>query len=318
MILLAPSTSVDPYPHRRTLASGRLAEDERVALSSLKEGIGVRARELLGLLCLVFGLVACARGGDFHGTANEGGGGAGGGGSGGDTSAGAAGSGGMSTSSTSMTTSSTSSTTTTESCAEAPCKLVSPQCGCDAGKMCTIDNTGARVCHTEGATALGQICSGLYSCETGSLCVQTSSTTSLCTKYCDADNQCSGGICLIQLTDPNNPNGVLQGVTLCTDSCDPVTASGCPAGQGLSCQLYQEQDGQMRTFTLCSGSGAVGQGGTCTKNEDCQVGSACFTVGGMSQECLKYCKVNSPSCPAGTACQDIMLNYNGVEYGACL
>lgn len=309
------STSVDPAPHRRTLQVGRLAEHGRV--TSLKEGIGVRARDFTGLAFFTLTLVACATGSKFNGSANEGGSSTGG--AGGDTSSGAsAGSGGMTTSSSTTTSSSSSTTTTTPSCAESPCKVVAPQCGCDGGDMCSIDLTGVRVCHAPGATANGEVCTGLYSCETGSLCVQTSSNKSLCAKYCDADNQCSGGLCLIQLTDPNNPNGVLPNITLCTDSCDPVSGSGCPVGQGVGCGLYQEQDGQMRVFTLCTGAGGGGQLAACTANEDCQAGFACFTVDMATQECLKYCKVNNPSCPAGAACQDIGISYNGVAYGACL
>ena len=273
----------------------------------------MRARDLSGLAIFALGLVACATGGKFQGTGAEGGGGSGGA----TSSGGSAGSGGMTTSSTSMTTSS-SSTTTTPSCAEAPCKVVEPQCGCDGGDMCTIDVDGLRVCHAPGDVALGEVCTGLYSCETGSLCVNTSSTKSLCTKYCDDDSQCAGGLCLLQLTDPNNPNGVLQDITLCTQSCDPVTSVGCPAGQSLGCQLYQEQDGQMRVFTLCAGAGNGGQLATCTTNDECQAGFACFTVNMATQECLKYCKVNNPVCPGGAACQDIGLVYNGVAYGACL
>lgn len=277
----------------------------------------MRARDLLGLCILAVGLCACAKGGTFNGSGGDAQGGSGA--SGGQTSSGGGGSsGGSGGTTTTTTTSSSSSTTTTPACGESPCKLVEPQCGCDAGDMCSIDNTGARVCHAEGDVALGGVCTGLYSCATGSLCVQVSSTKSLCSKYCDADNQCSGGICLIQLTDPNDPNSVLPDITLCTNDCDPTNGSGCPTGDGVGCQLYQEQDGAMRTFTLCAGAGALGQGATCTDNEDCQIGFACFTVNMASQQCLKYCKVNNASCPAGTACQDIGLVYNGVAYGACL
>ncbi len=277
----------------------------------------MRARNLLGLSVIVASLVACATGGKFGGGGSGGdGSGAAGGGSGGQTGTttttpvGGTG-GGMTT---------TTTTTTTQACAEAPCKLVSPQCGCGAGDMCAIDDTGTRSCHVEGDTQLQQPCAGLYSCVAGSLCVQTSTSTSLCTSYCDADNQCSGGLCLIQLNDPSNPGGILQDVTLCTDDCNPITSVGCPAGLGLGCGVYQEQAGQMRIFTLCGGAGNGGQGTACTTNEDCLAGSACFTLNGdpNDQQCLKYCNLASPSCPGVTTCVDIMIAYNGVNYGACL
>jgi hypothetical protein len=184
--------------------------------------------------------------------------------------------------------------------------------------MCAIGQMGKRECHAAGMTPLGQPCAGLYSCVAGSLCVQTSTSTSLCTNYCDADNQCNGGTCLIQLNDPANPGQTLQGLTLCSDDCNPVNGSGCPVGLGLGCGLFQEQTGAMRVFTLCGGTGNGAQGSTCTTNDNCQAGSACFTLSNMSKQCLKYCNVASPSCPGASQCQDLMIAYKGTEYGACL
>lgn len=275
----------------------------------------MRSQNLLGLSFLAMSLFACANGSKFNG-GGSGGDGANGGSNGGTT---ATSTGGATTTSMggTTTTSMGGTTTTTTPCNEAPCKLVNPQCGCAAGEMCALDNTGARACHAEGDTTHAQPCSGLYSCVPGELCVQTSSSVSLCSTYCDNDSQCGGGVCLITLTDPANPNVTLDGVTLCTDDCSPLNGSGCPAGLGLGCGIYQEQTGAMRLFTLCHGTGNVAQGGTCTLDADCAAGSGCFTVG-MVNQCLKYCNFNSPSCPGATTCQDLKILHKGIEYGACL
>ena len=74
----------------------------------------------------------------------------------------------------------------------------------------------------------------------------------------------------------------------------------------------------MRIFTLCGGAGNGAQGTTCTTNENCAAGSACFTLSDMSKQCLKYCNFNSPSCPGATTCLDLGIAYKGIEYGACL
>lgn len=278
----------------------------------------MRIHVLLGLGCLLGSLVSCATGGKFAGTGGGSSGGSGGSG-GGD-----AGSGGGATTTTTGTTgggggdttSTGSGTTTMAMCDEAPCKLVSPQCGCDGGDMCAINGTGDRECHAPGDKQIDQECTGLYSCAPGSLCTLVSSSKSICTAYCDSDAQCGGGLCLIQLNDPQSPGDVLAGVTLCSDDCDPVTGTGCPAGLGLGCNLGQQADGAMTVFTICGGSGNGAQGATCTDNEDCAAGSGCFGANG----CLKYCKPGSPVCPAGTTCLsfDPQLFYKGVEYGACL
>jgi hypothetical protein len=266
-------------------------------------------------------LVACAKGGAFVGTGGSSDGGSGGeqttstgngGTTGSTTSTGATGGSGGSTT--------TTGGTTTTMCDEAPCKLVAPQCGCPDGEMCSIKNTGDIACHAPGTKQLDEECVGLYGCDAGLLCLNASSTKSVCGKYCDDDSQCSGGLCLIELTDPSNPPQSLPGVTLCTDDCSPLTNAGCQANLGLSCQIGQEQTGQMRTFTICSGSGSGAQGSTCVDSEDCAVGSACFTLSDNSLVCLKYCNVGNPVCPGAAACSPFSepLIYKGIEYGACL
>jgi hypothetical protein len=143
----------------------------------------------------------------------------------------------------------------------------------------------------------------------------------LCGKFCDDDAQCGGpgGICLRTLNDANQDP--IPDVTICTESCDPATSMGCPS-VGTSCQFGREQMGQLRFFTICLASGAGMQGAACVGNENCAPTFGCFNDG-VSDMCLKYCKVDAPNCPAGTKCVEITINMDPIvigseQYGACI
>lgn len=205
-------------------------------------------------------------------------------------------------------------------CEEDPCKLVAPQCGCGAGEKCSVDNQGARVCVPEGEGLLGEECSG-QACIAGLICVVTKSTAptvSTCMKFCEADIQCKepGGLCIYSLND--GTGDPIEGASLCTQNCDPVTNTGCPVAQ-TSCQATQEARGEQRFFTFCTGAGLGGQGAVCTTAQDCQAGFGCFNVGAESN-CLKWCNVESATCPGGTTCQipNPAITIGTVAYGACI
>jgi hypothetical protein len=206
-------------------------------------------------------------------------------------------------------------------CEETPCKLVAPQCGCPDGNKCSVNNQGDLVCAAEGQAALGEECDGSDPCIAGLICVVTKSTAptvSTCMKFCEEDIQCKmpGGLCVFNLNDGSgNP---IEGASLCTQNCDPVTNTGCPVAQ-TSCQAAQEAMGMMKFFTFCTGAGLGGQGATCTTAQDCQAGFGCFNVG-MESQCLKWCNVQAATCPSGTACQipDPAITIDTVAYGACI
>jgi hypothetical protein len=131
---------------------------------------------------------------------------------------------------------------------------------------------------------------------------------------CTSDAQCTGpgGLCVIKLES----GGVeIPGLTICSENCDPSSTAGCPAGMG--CGVFQETEGQMRLFTGCRETGTATQGQTCSTSVLCAASYGCFDTGGFD-ECLKYCKVANPSCPAGTACMAAGITIGSTEYGACL
>lgn len=206
------------------------------------------------------------------------------------------------------------------SCAEDPCKLVAPQCGCGVDEQCSLDGNAERTCVPAGDVPWKEVCAPGTECEPGNLCV-TVAGKSVCAKYCADDAQCGGpgGLCIRTLNDANGDP--IPDVLLCTESCDPATNMGCPA-QATSCQLGKEQDGQLRFFTLCLASGAGTQGASCMANADCAPTFGCFNDG-VSDMCLKYCKINAPNCPAGAQCIEITIGMEPVfigneQYGACI
>lgn len=306
----------------------------------------MRPRVLVGLVFMAVSLVACAKGGKFSGTggkagnggsgASTTGAGAGGGnggttasnggnggtggapdGGGGNGGTGGAPDGGGGNGGTGGAGGSTgTSTMTMPMCAESPCKLAEPQCGCNAGDMCALDQNLAKTCTAAGSTPVGQPCTQLFECEAGGFCAGVSKTQAYCAQFCDSDPQCGAGICAIGLVDANQM--LVDGVKFCSDDCTPISNVGCPAG--LNCLLGQEADGMKRTFGICRGHGNGAQGAACTVPDDCSSGAACFTFNDGTQKCLAYCTPNNnPKCPGGTLCSKFQtpLIYNNTEYGVC-
>ncbi|MDI3289770.1 hypothetical protein [Polyangium sp. 15x6] len=206
-------------------------------------------------------------------------------------------------------------------CNETPCKLVSPQCGCAAGEMCDIDGTGERACVPAGSAPIGALCGIDNDCAAGGICLATTPTISTCGEFCSTDAQCTapGGLCVIKLNDGSG--GQVPGVTLCSENCNATTNVGCAAG--TACTFGREAAGQMRLYTTCREAGSGTQNSACTDDTDCAATYGCFNTG--TDECLKYCNVNAPSCPSGTTCTPITIGNDAVEviignvtYGACL
>ena len=264
---------------------------------------------------------ACAKGTDSSGETEDGSGGTG-------TGTSSDGGGGSKAQASSQASSSTSASaggaggTGGGPCMETPCKLVSPQCGCDVGQACSIElpttaNPTGRVCANEGMAKVSEKCTGANSCAAGSLCVTASTQASTCLEFCDTDMMCNapGGLCVIELND--GKGGTIPNAKLCSDNCDPATSVGCPV-PNTSCQLGFDDVG-MRFFTMCRGQGAGTQGASCTTNDDCAQTYGCINLN-MVPTCLKYCNVSGgSSCPGATLCNPLnpAAQIGATEYGAC-
>ena len=157
-------------------------------------------------------------------------------------------------------------------------------------------------------------------CAPGLLCA-SSQGIAACAAFCDTDADCTGAgsLCIVSLeTSSGSP---ITDARVCTASCDPTTASGCPAGIG-SCQLAKESDGAGRAYTYCAAAGAGEQDAPCAAPTDCAPTFGCFTIGDVAS-CLKYCDAADSACPAGAACNAIQIDNDdvvvaNVHYGACV
>jgi hypothetical protein len=213
----------------------------------------------------------------------------------------------------------TSTTSTGPMCAETPCKLTEPQCGCASGKECGISNF-AVACVKAGTKGWGTACSNQFDCGPGFICLG-GGTTDLCVKFCDTDADCTqmGGICAVQLSD-GTATGSIPGVQLCSNACDPTKNTGCPTG--MTCRIGQEQSGQMRWFGICSASGTAGEAQSCTRGTDCKARFDCFLTNG-ADECFEYCDADLNNCPAGQTCSALVdanmapIVLNNKSIGAC-
>ena len=208
----------------------------------------------------------------------------------------------------------------TAMCADTPCRVVNPQCGCPSGQGCYLSGA-TRLCASAGTSAPGTICAGISSCTPGHICInvaRSGTAVNMCNAFCNTDAECGGGLCLYTLNDGSG--GTVPDVTICSNPCDPIAQTGCPAT--TSCQILQESMGAMRYFTDCSSpTGTGGQGTSCTGQEDCAAGFGCV---GMPGECLQWCTGIGSTGPAA-GCTGSLRCYgfttpivvSGTIYGVC-
>jgi hypothetical protein len=198
-----------------------------------------------------------------------------------------------------------------------PCKLTAPQCGCPAGEACSFAPAAhVRSCQASGTDLPGHACN-VGQCAPGSICL--GSGQGLCFPFCDTDADCAsqGGICALQISD--GMGGSIPNETLCTNSCDLITNTGCSVAD-TSCQLGREQSGQMRWFTFCQSDGTKGQSMSCTSSADCVADFGCVGTPGT---CRQYCNANDFQACGGLGCSILMdqnmmpVAVNGVELGVC-
>jgi len=205
------------------------------------------------------------------------------------------------------------STTTGNDCSEEPCKLVSPQCGCDDGFGCTLNAEGERVCLAAGAVAPGQACSATALCSAGSVCVGYGEGLYACASFCEDDTSCDapGGKCIVPLVGSE--------VLLCSEDCDLISSAGCSVA-GLSCQFNLAG---VAPYTLCAPSGTQPAQGTCLETSECLPGHACLPTTAGDSRCFEWCNVESPVCEVGFSCgaleidEGVPLVIGDVSYGAC-
>ncbi len=156
-----------------------------------------------------------------------------------------------------------------------------------------------------GNAGAGLPCQATGSCQAGFGCYNTNGAFPTCTRYCDSNAGCEapGGVCI----DKN------IGAKLCTQNCDPVAQTGCPA-QGTMCVVAASSSGAL---TNCVAAGSKVQGDSCGSESECAPGYDCFaTTSPTTLECVKWCDVDAPSCPAATTCTSFA-TVGSTHYGYC-
>jgi hypothetical protein len=201
-----------------------------------------------------------------------------------------------------------------------PCELVA-QCGCATGQACDLGGangtTACRPVNADGNET--STCTDSTRCAAGYVCLGGTVGAS-CKRYCASDDQCAGGggICVIEVTSGGTP---IPGVKVCSPSCDPFTASGCPAG--WACGAFSDSQ-EHRNFTWCDVPGTGTNNAACTDDGQCAAGYTCVNVGGATK-CKKYCDKGdgNPGCAALQTCVGLVdaagapLIVAGVTYGVC-
>ncbi len=204
---------------------------------------------------------------------------------------------------------------------DAACTL-SPNAGCGSGSVCDIDMnalmTGGTTCRPSGtgketqADCVRDECAGGYTCYTAS-----KQTVASCVAFCSVDSNCTapGGFCVLELTYENasDQSEPVPGVKLCSQNCDPISATGCPMSWGCEIDLDATSG---HYFTACTPVGLRTDPMSCTADSDCAVGLAC--VGATNQMmCKPRCIWHSPT--ACTTCTQLTTHptIGGVEYGIC-
>lgn len=199
-------------------------------------------------------------------------------------------------------------------CAESPCRVVGPQCGCATGQGCYLDGMGGRECLPAGTDSENETCTS-GSCAPGLICV-SAGTTALCKRACETNADCTGGagsLCVATIT------GSMPEVRVCSSHCNPVTG-GCPSN--TNCGLFVTT-GTMERLSDCSAAGTGGDGALCTDDTGCQSGFTCINTG-TSNRCLQWCRRSRGDldCPGlFDSCLRVGpapgLVFDGAEYGVC-
>jgi hypothetical protein len=186
-------------------------------------------------------------------------------------------------------------------CSESPCKLVSPQCGCESGEACYPGADGPE-CAPAGNVAVGGVCEYLDDCRAGLSCVgPVSALTGTCKTMCNSNSDCTGA---------GARCNALSGSTdkVCSLACNPAAQTGCTLG--MKCEILGSSAAYYTDCALDSGSGE--QDDTCSAVSPCAAGFRCAGAG----RCYQYCKTDL-DCPGSLLCDPPSFVIGTTTYGLC-
>lgn len=184
-------------------------------------------------------------------------------------------------------------------CGAGECDLLDPlSCGEDHACTLMIDeasNEPRALCSESGAGLDGDACDSPAECSSGLDCTSFGEGGT-CRRYCCALNTTAGcpegQFCRVALEDMS----AATGVALCDrcDDCDATDPDSCGADQGC----YPLGAG----CAGCLRAGASMIGESCALADDCEPGSACFSVDGELR-CAALCHRDEPRCPTAASCE---------------
>lgn len=194
-------------------------------------------------------------------------------------------------------------------CAQQPCKLVPPQCGCNIGRRCVHTAAGEPHCVPVGGKPATAACDN--DCLAAHVCADNGTgAPPMCHRYCLTDGDCigDGSRCILNLA-------VIE-ENLCTASCDAIAQTGCVAAD-TKCDVGSAPGG---AYSHCTGVGVGVQGDLCATTSECAVGLTCTSVNAGPLTCYTLCDVDAGICPGGTACNAFAtaVNIGPTEYGICI
>lgn len=184
-------------------------------------------------------------------------------------------------------------------CGDGECDLLDPlSCGDEQACMLMIDDDSQQpraLCSEAGQGLDGDACLAPQDCSAGLDCTSFDGNGT-CRRYCCALNTTAGcpdgQYCRVALEDMSSATGV----ALCDrcDDCDLADATSC--GEQRGC--YPLGEG----CAACLAAGTKDVGESCQLADECEPGSACFSVGG-ERRCVAFCVRADGQCPNGQSCE---------------
>ncbi len=189
---------------------------------------------------------------------------------------------------------------------------------CGSGQKCTLVDSQSHVgCAPAGFTSAYSACSNTRTCSSPDRCADDCSLWSLCSDAAEPGSfvclpfceelgaPCLNGKCTYSVALAGGGNAYLCAPA---DGCDPVTNSGCGAGE----DCYLDRTGGGLTFCV-SGAGSLPAGSLCTDDYACQPGMTCFGPVG-SGTCYPLCHAGNDTECGAVLCTEIP----NTDYGICL
>jgi hypothetical protein len=200
-------------------------------------------------------------------------------------------------------------------CYPSECQDPEDLAGCDAvelsapadypnGASCVPAQSGTFVCRPAGPNAEGDACGEQAGgCGEGLIC----GLDSVCTPYCDNDNDCSNGDrCL------GEQGRFFEGFNwgICGPGCDAFSTGQC--GEGEACQALTAEDGLCVEEGPSPVYGACDGYTYCNSSSDCPNGEDCSSSG--------ICEIDAPNqCAGGSQCITLQqADIGQVSTGRCL